>query len=91
MFMRWFSLLWNCAFSLQSNSSLSVEEELSHLLGIIPELLLVNGSTLGSLTRPYPFPVAGNSYDRVLLSWSYMVEVHGGQNNGPIRRWMALV
>ena len=59
---------------------------LSHLLGIIPELLLVIGSTLGSVTRPYPFPVTGNSYDRVFLSWSHMVEVHEGQNNGPIRR-----
>ena len=75
---------WDCLESLTIRRS--AEEELSHLLGIIPELLLVNGSTLGSVTRPYPFPVTGNSYDRVFLSWSHMVEVHEGQNNGPIRR-----
>ena len=55
------------------------------------DLSIKPSSKLGSVTRPLLFPIMENTYTLGLpLPLGYMIEVYGGQSNGPIRRGMTL-
>ena len=79
-----------CLHILKSTATSSNTHAASADLGIIPKLRPLIQSSLGSVTRPCPFPVTVNGEGWVPSPRGYMVEVIGAHVDGPIRIEMTL-